>query len=112
LAGVLAGPAGFGEKPGDNEGGEELEPEWEGVAQAFKAGAADADGRGVFEEEEGADADAAGALLEEMDQEDDREGEEGVEGAGVGEVQGGERKCGCADLGWGRQECLLHILGY
>jgi hypothetical protein len=29
-----------------------------------------------------------GALLEEVDQEDDREGEEGVEGAGVGEVQG------------------------
>jgi hypothetical protein len=88
LAGVLAGPAGFGEEPGDDEGGEELEPEREGVAQAFDAGAADADGGGVFEEEEGADADAAGALLEEVDQEDDREGEEGVEGAGVGEVQG------------------------
>ena len=88
MAGVLAGPAGFGEEPGDDEGGEELEPEWEGVAQAFEAGAADADGGGVFEEEEGADADAAGAFLEEVDQEDDREGEEGEEGAGVGEVQG------------------------
>lgn len=87
MAGVFAGPSGFGEKPGDQQGGEKLEPKREGVAQAFDTGSANADGRAVLKKEEGADADAAGTLLKKMNQENDWKREKCEESVGVGEMQ-------------------------
>jgi hypothetical protein len=69
-----------------------LEPERKGVAQAFDARAANADGGGVFKKEEGADADAAGALLQEVNQQDDRQRQKSVKSGWIGEMHDERRE--------------------
>ena len=75
--------AGLGEKPGEQEDGEQLHPQRDGRDEAFETAAAGGFAAGLFQQEEGGDGEFFGLALEKMDRQHGGDAEQREQAKGI-----------------------------